>query len=354
MNYKISVKNEAESREVQGLFFELGYKWFSGGKKVQHLEQSCSSSFGYLVASSGCFTDVIQCGCGNEDAKEITLPDLRDMVVLKRNNTSDATHENSHGQSLLKVSNGWYIFNTLLDVWEWNGEYLVYQPIKLKPITKEPTMKEYLNKLEDGTYKLVVLDSVADGVKGLIEVPDGADTLAGDERTRYFWKHRVGVKGNMLIGCGESLSRYPKWDDCEDSADEWLGQINCEHSRILWQRETLNDKVASAEVARQEFIGAPFSYLSAFNFGAIDDFVESNVEKGVKHSHYKKDISHLNTLDIYRVTELFNPHSCGAHIAKKALCSGQRGHKDLLTDIQDIIDTAERWKEMLIEDEKAK
>ena len=44
----------------------------------------------------------------------------------------------------------------------------------------------------------------------------------------------------------------------------------------------------------------------------------------------------------------------GAHIAKKALCSGQRGHKDLLTEIQDIIDTAERWKEMLIEDEKGK
>ena len=82
----------------------------------------------------------------------------------------------------------------------------------------------------------------------------------------------------------------------------------------------------------------------------MGDFVESNVEQGVKHSHYKKDISHLGTLDIYRVTELFNPHSCGAHIAKKALCSGQRGHKDLLTDIQDIIDTAERWKEMMIED----
>ena len=91
--------------------------------------------------------------------------------------------------------------------------------------------------------------------------------------------------------------------------------------------------------------------LPEFNFEAVDDFVESNVEQGVKHSHYKKDISHLDTLDIYRVTELFNPHSCGAHIAKKALCSGQRGHKDLLTDIQDIIDTAERWKEMLIEDE---
>ena len=347
MNYKIRVANETESKEVQDFLKESGYK----------------RPYANFVLHNGwvCISDKkqIMCVCESQAGSEIDIyeeikfNELRDMVVLKRNDTSDATHENSHGQSLLKVSNGWF-FNTLLDVWEWNGEYLGYQPIKLKPITKEPTMKEYLNKLEDGTYKLVLLDSVADGVEGLIEIPDGADTLAGDSSTRYFWKHGVGVKGNMLTGCGESLSRYPKWDDCEDSADEWLGQINCENSRILWQRETLNDKVASAEVARQEFIGAPFSDLPEFNFGAIDEFVESNVEQGAKHSHYKKDISHLDTLDIYRVTELFNPHSCGAHIAKKALCSGQRGHKDLLTDIQDIIDTAERWKEMLIEDEKAK
>ena len=127
-------------------------------------------------------------------------------------------------------------------------------------------------------------------------------------------------------------------------------EVGYRDSIIVWQRETLNDKVASAEAARQEFIGAPFSDLPGFKFEAVDDFVESNVEQGVKHSHYKKDISHLDTLDIYRVTELFNPHACGAHIAKKALCSGHREHKDLLTDIQDIIDTAERWKEMLIED----
>lgn len=226
----------------------------------------------------------------------------------------------------------------------------------------------------------------------------------------------------MIIGVGESLTRYSGWTGCEDSADVWLGCVNDDSFKIIWQRETqsealpfiddepkydpedigiakgydldelakeyklrdrcdgetdeeyrymlkhcidlenyiaketLNDKVASAEVARQSgvFIGAPFSDLPEFNFEAVDDFVESNVEQGVKHAHYKKDISHLDTLDIYRVTELFNPHSCGAHIAKKALCSGQRGHKDLLTDIQDIIDTAERWKEMLIEDEKAK
>ena len=119
--------------------------------------------------------------------------------------------------------------------------------------------------------------------------------------------------------------------------------------------ETLNDKVASAEVARQSsvFVGAPFDDSPEFEF-EVRNVIDSEFSPDEKHAHYKKDISHLNTLDIYRVTELFNPHACGAHIAKKALCSGQRGHKDLLTDIQDIIDTAERWKEMLIEDEKAK
>ena len=78
---KIRVTTQAESKEAQELFFKLGYKWISGGKNIQHLEQSCSSGFGYLVAwSTGCFANVIQCGCGAEDAKEITLQELRDMV----------------------------------------------------------------------------------------------------------------------------------------------------------------------------------------------------------------------------------------------------------------------------------
>ena len=321
MNYKIRVKNETESKEVQELFVVLGYM------VVNNID--CEK--GYIVVSKNAESP-INFDYWHDVKNIITIQQLRDLVVLKRNDISDATHENSHGQSLLKVSNGWYIFNTLLDVWEWNGEYLGYQPIKLKPITKEPVMKEYLNKLEDGTYKLVVLDSVADGVEGLIEIPEGAFAMS---RGIGFYK----MRGD------EIMVKHPDaaW---RKSAYEKISTIK----GLAWQRETLNDKIASAEVARQDFIRD----LPAFNFGAVDDFVESNVEQGAKHSHYKKDISHLDTLDIYRVTELFNPHSCGAHIAKKALCSGQRGHKDLLTDIQDIIDTAERWKEMLIEDEKAK
>lgn len=74
----------------------------------------------------------------------------------------------------------------------------------------------------------------------------------------------------------------------------------------------------------------------------------------VKHSHYFKDVSSLNEIDVYRVLELFdvtNPSI--AHAAKKLLCAGKRGAKDLEHDIQDAIDTLTRWQEMRREDAKA-
>ena len=304
MNYKICVENEAESKEAQELFVALGG------------EVRLDDRVGIVCLTEGkIYTDDIKFYDAYGDCKELTIPQLRDMVVLKRNDVSDATHTDGHYSFYVGKDKN-YFFSSCDKAWRgtWKNVEI------LKPIEKP--MKEYLNKLEDGTYKLVLLDSVADGVEGLIEVPDGSDIAF-----QAFSNSPVVFKRSE---CGYS------------------------NAVIVWQRETLNDKVASAEVARQEFIGVPFSDLPDVNFEAVDDFVESNVEQGVKHPHYKKDISHLDTLDIYRVTELFNPHACGAHIAKKALCSGQRGHKDLLTDIQDIIDTAERWKEMLIEDEKAK
>lgn len=237
----------------------------------------------------------------------------KDMVVLKRNDVSDATHTDGHYSFYVGKDKN-YFFSSCDKAWRgtWKNVEI------LKPIEKP--MKEFLNKLEDGTYKLVLLDSVADGVEGLIEVPDGSDIAF-----QAFSNSPVVFKRSE---CGYS------------------------NTVIVWQRETLNDKVASAEVARQEFIAPQFDDSPEFEF-EVGNVVDVEFFPDEKHSHYKKDISHLDTLDIYRVTELFNPHSCGAHIAKKALCSGQRGHKDLLTDIQDIIDTAERWKEMLIEDENS-
>ena len=85
MNYKICVTPET-SAEVQELFFELGFEWKVLKKSiVTHALPMIYNNSGYLYTG---FID------GNElsENQEITLSQLRDMVVLKSNDVSDATH----------------------------------------------------------------------------------------------------------------------------------------------------------------------------------------------------------------------------------------------------------------------
>ena len=70
------------------------------------------------------------------------------------------------------------------------------------------------------------------------------------------------------------------------------------------------------------------------------------------HNHYFKPCPY-DTLDVYRVISIFGVSDpCIQHALKKLLCSGVRGHKDQSKDIQDVIDTLERWKQMRDEDDK--
>lgn len=74
-----------------------------------------------------------------------------------------------------------------------------------------------------------------------------------------------------------------------------------------------------------------------------------------KYKHYFKDVSNLDKIDIYRVLELWEVHHpCLQHAAKKILVAGNRGHKNIEKDIQEAIDSLERYKQMLIEDNKEK
>lgn len=70
-------------------------------------------------------------------------------------------------------------------------------------------------------------------------------------------------------------------------------------------------------------------------------------EPARKHSHYFKDVSKLDTIDVYRVLELFNvTDPCLQHAIKKLLVAGGRGHKPRDADIQEAVDTLTRWQEM--------
>ncbi len=73
-----------------------------------------------------------------------------------------------------------------------------------------------------------------------------------------------------------------------------------------------------------------------------------------KHSHYHKDVSHLKSIDVYRVLELFDvTNPCIQHAVKKLLVAGGRGAgKDFDKDIQEAIDSLERLKAMKLEDDK--
>ena len=54
-------------------------------------------------------------------------------------------------------------------------------------------------------------------------------------------------------------------------------------------------------------------------------------------------------VDIYSVLDAFQTKNPALdHLVKKALCPGQRGHKDLLTDLDDIIASAKRAKELVV------
>jgi hypothetical protein len=75
-----------------------------------------------------------------------------------------------------------------------------------------------------------------------------------------------------------------------------------------------------------------------------------------KHSHYFKDVSRLETIDVYRVLQLFNvTDPCLQHAVKKLLVAGGRGVKaqmgqTVARDVQEAIDTLQRWQEMQHED----
>lgn len=74
----------------------------------------------------------------------------------------------------------------------------------------------------------------------------------------------------------------------------------------------------------------------------------------MKHSHYFKDVSTLEFIDVYRILNLYRvTDNAIGHAIKKLLCAVDRGAKSLDTDVQEAIDTLHRWQEMQIENMKA-
>lgn len=150
-SYKIRVNNEAESKEVQELFFELGYSWPGCEKYYNRI-----GNYTFITA----YPDemLLRMGWGGDTDKELTLPQLRDLVVLKRNDVKDTTHRDKRDESIYLTSDK--------VIYYWQGEWCKsainksndhenYIANSLTPITQpqEPALisgAEALRALADG------------------------------------------------------------------------------------------------------------------------------------------------------------------------------------------------------------
>ncbi|MEB3790110.1 hypothetical protein [Acinetobacter sp. IK40] len=109
-NYKIKVNDEAESKEAQELFELLGFKWAG-----DHPENGWYSHL-YAENSTCCYLAPYVWGGLGDRFKELTLPQLRDLVVLHRNDIHDANwvtegddqiYQDSNGKSFIFREQGW-------------------------------------------------------------------------------------------------------------------------------------------------------------------------------------------------------------------------------------------------------
>jgi hypothetical protein len=155
---------------------------------------------------------------------------------------------------------------------------------------------------------------------------------------------KQGKWSEWISNCGNKNYIHPLYDGCLEL------ELNCE---VLY---------FSGQI-RQGRISI-FDWYDDVNHDSITSYrywipeedevkPETTQDSEKKHSHYFKDVSKLDYIDVYRVIDLFKiQHPCLQHAVKKLLVSGGRGHKDEDRDIQDVIDSCVRWQEMRKEDKE--
>lgn len=182
-------------------------------------------------------------------------------------------------------------------------------------------MREYLEKQADGSYKLVMRGIV--GKDGDIEVPEGADIYVTVFTNGFFYKDNF------------KYCYHNKWVEtvhCDENLEIW------QKMTVLWQRH--------AQPEELPFLDSLPEFDHGFDASSLNDQY-AEIEQVRKHRHYFKDVSNIAEIDVYAVLKLFDvTDPCLQHIVKKALCAGKRGHKDMMEDLQNIVDTAIRAVEL--------
>jgi hypothetical protein len=117
----------------------------------------------------------------------------------------------------------------------------------------------------------------------------------------------------------------------------------------------LNDTFTKWVDGVEYFYSKDGKWIKNHNSWSLDEFKESGnfkiierpidapyINDGSTSSKYSTPIG--DVYDVLKAFEVTNPAL--QHLIKKALKVGNRGHKDIATDLQDIIDSAVRAKEL--------
>ena len=181
-----------------------------------------------------------------------------------------------------------------------------------------------------------------------------------------------GVKKGKVFNKDEQNLNYRMgfndgWHDCEASfelGNEFTDSIQ-EQAYDEGYDQAIDDLIEAGVIGESDEDYSDEDY-SEYEFGDVEDDEEEycfskeldkilngalvidskpeDVER--RHSHYFKDVRHLDYVDIYQVCKLFeveDPSHCTQHSIKKLLMSGKRGAKDKMKDIIEARDTLNRY-----------
>ena len=238
-NLKIRVNNKAESKEVMSLLDMAGYT----KGIIDNISKPCwiavldgKEYSDYMLSKSTWYT---------ANPKEITLPELRDLVVLKRNDKKDRNvidPEYDDANLYLDSKSDLFVFH--LPTQTWKESDLNNDPevlARLQPIEKN--MKEYLDKKPDGSYELIFSNGGCID-RDWIEIPEGMNFAYKDDMYTHFTKMEMGYRDAEII-----------WQREQDEP-------------FLTPECTLNDQYAEIEQVRQVEIHGTVKAELDFNFGA--------------------------------------------------------------------------------------
>lgn len=282
-NLKIRVNSKAESKEAQGLLEKLGFKKFVWGTYSDY----------FIFANSNYYSRDNISNFSECDYKEITLPELRDLVVLKRNDVGDANafrHDNGVKYYITSDNKYYYFSNIPTFQWTESCNDIDYLEKRVKPIEKP--MKEYLRKNSNGTYSYIGTVRPEHVSDFMIEIPEGCNIITCENRKgNLVYFHWKSLDSDEFFLKDEKIWSNNFNETLSDFIEKNEGDV-----KIIWSRHTQPEELpfiddepslGNSKIGRRAItVKIPVESLND-QYAEIEKVRQSAWQKQEGGSHYK-------------------------------------------------------------------